>query len=154
MYNTINNQTFNPNNKNEDPNLSNDKKSFINKLYLDPIESLNYKTSQTKSKGFRIKGDQAKKIEPVKVSLPNMGMTMNNLSSMNKTQGSVIIQNWETVKNIPKDIGDLIHFPVLVDRNKFKIKDYPKVNLGFTATGRKFNFDKEKIKMDGLKSIL
>ena len=154
MYNTINNQTFNPTNKNNDPNLSNDKKSFINKLYLDPIESLNYKTSQTKSKGFRIKGEQAKTKEPVKVSLPNMGMTMNNLSSMNKTQGSVIIQNWETVKNIPKDIGDLIHFPVLVDRNKFKIKDSQKFNLGFTANGRKFNFDKEKIRMDGLKSIL
>ena len=56
------------------------------------------------------------------------------------TRGSAIIQNWETSKNISDDIrGDMLHFPVLVDRNK------------------KFQFDKDKIIKEGkylIKSIL
>ena len=142
--NNIINQKINP-----------EKKSFISKLYLDPIESLNFNT-QTKSKGFRIKKDYSKENKEIQVSLPNMGMTMNNLTNMNKTQGSVIIQNWETSKNIPKDIGDMIHFPVLIDRSKFKIKEEAKKGLAFTSTSRKFNFDKEKIRKEGenlIKSI-
>ena len=119
MNNTTNNIMNNNNNLSKNQKLNQEKKSFISKLYLDPIESLNYKTLQTKSKGFRIKKDYSKEKEDVHVSLPNMGMTMNNLTSMNKTtQGSVIIQNWETSKKIPDDIrGDILHFPVLVDRN-------------------------------------
>ena len=156
MNNTSNNPMLSQNNLNKNPKLNQDKKSFVSKLYLDPIESLNYKTSLNKSKGFRIKKDYSKTNEEVGVSLPNMGMTMNNLTSMNKTQGSVIIQNWETAKNIPEDIGDMIHFPVLVDRNKFRIKDEAKKGLAFTSTNRKFNFDKEKIRKEGenlIKSI-
>ena len=156
MNNTSHNPIINTNNISNNEKINQEKKSYISKLYLDPIESLNFKTSQTKSKGFRIKKDYSKTNEEVHVSLPNMGMTMNNLTSMNKTQGSVIIQNWETAKNIPNDIGDMIHFPVLVDRNKFKIKEDAKKGLAFTSTGRKFNFDKEKIRKEGenlLKSI-
>ena len=156
MNNTSNNPMISTNNINNNQKVNQEKKSFISKLYLDPIESLNYKTSQTKSKGFRIKKDYSKANEEIHVSLPNMGMTMNNLTNMNKTQGSVIIQNWETSKNIPEDIGDMIHFPVLVDRNKFKIKEDAKKGLAFTSTSRKFNFDKEKIRKEGenlIKSI-
>ena len=32
--------------------------------------------------------------------------------------GTVIIQNWNTKKNIPKDIGELINLPSLIDRKK------------------------------------
>ena len=117
MNNTSNNPLMSTNNLNNNQLLNPEKKSFVSKLYLDPIESFNFKTSHTRNKGFRIKNDQSKKNEEIQVSLPNMGMTMNNLTNMNKTQGSVIIQNWETAKNIPDDIGDMIHFPVLVDRN-------------------------------------
>ena len=153
MNNTANNPMIPNSPTNNNPILNQDKKSFISKLYLDPIESLNNKMSLNKSKGFRIKKDYSKNNEEVGVSLPNMGMTKNNLANMNKTQGSVIIQNWETAKNIPKDIGDMIHFPVLVDRNKFKIKDDIKKGLAFTSTSRKFNFDKEKIRKDGEKLV-
>ena len=153
MNNTSNNPLMSTNNFNNNQQLNPEKKSFVSKLYLDPIESFNFKTSHTRNKGFRIKNDQSKKNEEIHVSLPNMGMTMNNLSNMNKTQGSVIIQNWETAKNIPDDIGDMIHFPVLVDRNKFKIKDDIKKGLAFTSTSRKFNFDKEKIRKEGEKLV-
>ena len=59
------------------------------------------------------------------------------------------MQNWGTAKKIPDDIGEeLLHFPVLVDRNKLKIKEYYQKGL-FASTCRKFNFDKEKIRKDG-----
>ena len=34
--------------------------------------------------------------------------------------GSVIMQNWETKKDIPSDIGELIHSPIFIDRKKYK----------------------------------
>ena len=156
MNNTFHNPMISTSNINNNEKINQEKKSFVSKLYLDPIESLNYKTSQIKSKGFRIKKDYSKTNEEINASLSNMAKTMNNLSSMNKTQGSVIIQNWETAKNIPEDIGEMIHFPVLVDRGKFKIKEDTKKGQAFTSTFRKFNFDKEKIRKEGenlIKSI-
>ena len=60
MNNTSNNPMISTNNINNNQKVNQEKKSFISKLYLDPIESLNYKTSQTKSKGFRIKKDYSK----------------------------------------------------------------------------------------------
>ena len=47
-------------NPNDSKEISPEKKSFLNKLYLDPIESLNKKLSETKSRGFRIKTDVSK----------------------------------------------------------------------------------------------
>ena len=155
MNNTSNNNPIlSPNIMNANQKLNQEKKSFISKLYLDPIESLNYKTSKSKGKGFRIKKDYSKASDEVHVSLPSMGLTMNNLK--NKIQGSVIIQNWETAKNIPEDMGDMIHFPVLVDKNKFRITQDAKKGLAFTSTSRQFHFDKEKIRKEGenlIKSI-
>ena len=95
---------------------SNDKKNFINKLYLDPIENINHKI--IKPKGFKIKEDTSKEPEKEKV--------LNSLPNLNPQQimGSVIIQNWETTNNIPEDIvGDLIHYPVIMDRKKYKFKE-------------------------------
>ena len=37
---------------------SNDNRIFLNKLYLDPIESIN--TTKLKPKGYKIKGDNSK----------------------------------------------------------------------------------------------
>ena len=109
-----------------------DNRKFVNKLYLDPIESINT-TKLIKPKGYKIKGDSSKENEKIKImqSLPNLrinsGSTNQSQSQSQKPQnqlmGSVIIQNWETAKNIPEDIGELIHFPVLIDRNKYRYKD-------------------------------
>ena len=106
-------------------------KIFKDKLYLDPIESIN--SSRFKPKGFRIKGDISKESDKINVmkSLPNVQIKpiqkSKSLSKHLKKErpllGSVIIQNWATVKNVPDDIGELIHFPVLIDRKKYRYKD-------------------------------
>ena len=104
----------------------NSKKPFLDKLYLDPIESIN--SYRFKNKGFRIKGDSSKESEKKSIfkSLPNVHITPIHTSKSQSKRldkplmGSVIIQNWATVKNVPDDIGDLIHFPVLIDRKKYR----------------------------------
>ena len=51
---------------------SNDNRIFLNKLYLDPIESIN--TTKLKPKGYKIKGDNSKQEDKIDVmtSLPNL----------------------------------------------------------------------------------
>ena len=105
-------------------------KIFKDKLYLDPIECIN--STRLKPKGYRIKGDSSKDSEKIRVlkSLPNLSIKpIQTSKSQSKYKekpllGSVIIQNWATVKNVPEDIGDLIHFPVLIDRKKYRYKDF------------------------------
>ena len=147
---------------NDSAQLSPEKKSFINKLYLDPIESLNRKLAETKSRGFRIKTDVTKTNTDFSTGMPttpslNTGMTMPpmtnpRLLNMNRTQGNVIMQNWETAKNIPSDIGEFIHFPVLVDRNKIKLGLEQEKSLSYT-TSKNFKLSKNKIRRDGEKLI-
>ena len=151
-----------PNTTKNSNQLNPEKKSFLNKLYLDPIESLNTKLSETKSRGFRIKTDITKTNTEYS-SLPTMqtggfspmGMTSPQgqfKKNMNRTLGNVIMQNWETSKNIPPDIGDLIHFPVLVDRRKIKKGFEPTKSLTY-ATTENFAFSKDKIRKDGEKLV-
>ena len=118
---------------------SNDKKNFINKLYLDPIENINHKL--IKPKGFKIKGDTSKE--------PEKGKVLNSLPNLNPQQlmGSVIIQNWETSNNIPEDIGDLIHYPVIIDRKKYRYKEMEDNSL--PALDQKSDFSLAKIKKKG-----
>jgi len=149
---------------NDSKEISPEKKSFINKLYLDPIESLNKKLAETKSKGFHIKTDVSKTNTEYSSSMGttqplNTGMSippvknLRNLN-MNRTQGNVIMQNWETAKNIPSDIGEFIHFPVLVDRNKLKLGMDPNFQQGLSyTTTRNFKFSKNKIRKDGEKLL-
>ena len=105
------------------------KKLFLDKLYFDPIDSIN--SNRIKPKGYRIKGDISKETEKIKVfkSLPNVQIKSIQTSKSKSRRpekpllGSVIIQNWATIKNVPDDIGDFIHFPVLIDRRKYRYKD-------------------------------
>ena len=155
---------INTNTTNDSKEISPEKKSFINKLYLDPIESLNKKLAETKSKGFHIKTDVSKTNTEYSSSMGgttqrlNTGMTMPPVGhlrniNMNRTQGNVIMQNWETAKNIPSDIGEFIHFPVLVDRNKLKLgMEQNNQGLSYT-TSRNFKFSKSKIRKDGEKLL-
>ena len=151
---------INTNTTNDSNQLSPEKKTFLNKLYLDPIESLNKKLAETKSRGFRIKTDVSKTNTEFSSSMPitpSMGtgmptVTNLRLTNMNRTQGNVIMQNWETVKNLPNDIGEFIHFPVLVDRNKLKLGMEQGKSFSQT-TSRNFKFSKNKIRKDGEKLI-
>ena len=107
---------------------------LINKLYIDPLEIIT--SNWGKKKGFRLKGEQQNK-KCSNIALPT-------LRSRSPIMGSVIIQNWETKKNIPSDIGELIHCPVLIDLKKYKqtadILAYTNLAL------KKSDFSKEKIK--------
>ena len=131
-------------------------RKFVNKLYLDPIESINT-TKLIKPKGYKIKGDSSKDNEKIKIlnSLPNLkinAVSTNQSQSQrpqNQLMGSVIIQNWETAKNIPEDIGELIHFPVLMDRNKYRYKDVDSENKLSLPTDKKAIFSKMGIKKKG-----
>ena len=110
-------------------------KLFKDKLYLDPIESIN--SSRFKPKGFRIKGDSSKESDKNRILtyLPSVQIKPIQTSKSQSKRiekpllGSVIIQNWATVKNVPEDIGDLIHFPVLIDRKKYRYKDVDGDNI-------------------------
>ena len=135
---------------------SNDNRIFLNKLYLDPIESIN--NTKLKPKGYKIKGDNSKQEEKIDVmrSLPNLhtnqGLTQlhQSQSQQNQLMGSVIVQNWETAKNIPEDIGELIHFPVLIDRKKYRYKDVDTEEDQFNLPeDRKLKFSKLAIKNKG-----
>ena len=135
-----------------------DNRKFVNKLYLDPIESINT-TKLIKPKGYKIKGDNSKENDKVKImqSLPNLLINSSSTTQsqsqarrpQNQLMGSVIIQNWETAKNIPEDIGELIHFPVLIDRNKYRYKDVDNENKLNLPADKKANFSKLGIKKKG-----
>ena len=136
---------------------NNENRKFINKLYLDPIESIN--TTKLKPKGYKIKGEPSKDNDKIKLlnSLPNLRINTNTSNqsqpqsqrAQNPIMGSVIIQNWETSKNIPEDIGELIHFPVLIDRKKYRYKDMENENTLSIPDDKKANFSKMGIKKKG-----
>ena len=112
---------------------------LLNKLYINPLETIT--SNWGKAKGFRLKGENQEK--------PNINIALKTLPALRSpTMGNVIIQNWETKKEIPPDIGDLIHYPVLMDRTKYKQLQTD----GFAktiSTMKKTEFSKEKIKKDG-----
>ena len=85
------------------------KNDIINQLYLNPIAEIN---------------SCRKKLNPIRRK--NISLSPTNRLSASKSvsdifknlNGSVIIQNWNTKKTIPKDIGDLINLPSLIDLRK------------------------------------
>ena len=68
------------------------------------------------------------------------------------TMGNVIIQNWETKKDIPSDIGELLHYPVLMDRTIYNQSqsDFAKT----FNTLKKTDFFKRKPNDDPIQTIL
>ena len=111
---------------------------LVNKLYINPLETIT--SNWGKAKGFRLKGELQEN--------KNANIALRTLPALRSpTMGNVIIQNWETKKDIPPDIGDLIHYPVLMDRTKYK---QTADNFAKTiSTMKKTDFSKEKIKKDG-----
>ena len=92
----------------------NKNKELIDKLYINHLETVT--SNSRKSKGFHLK-EEMQKNKPRNISLN----VLSNLRFPGKIgNGNIIIQNWETKNNIPSDIGDLIHYPVLIDRAKYK----------------------------------
>ena len=85
------------------------KNDIINNLYLNQVEEINL---------------HRKKLNPIRQK--NISLSPTNHLSASKSvsdifknlNGSVIIQNWNTKKNIPKNIGELINLPSLIDLKK------------------------------------
>ena len=121
-----------------------EKKEILNKLYIDPIESLHH--TRQKSRNFHTK--EVSKDEETK----DISSTVPSIRP-NTVMGNVILQNWETKKNIPSDIGELIHFPVMFDKNKFIMNKTGKIKLP-EIKKNKFDFSKTQIREKGEKLFM
>ena len=84
---------------------------IVDKLYLNPVAEVNI---------------HRKKLNPIRQKEINRSILDNPTMSSCKSvpdlfkglNGTVIIQNWNTKNNIPKDIGEYINLPSLIDRKK------------------------------------
>ena len=85
---------------------------LLSNLYFNPLD--NASNIQKKEKGFHLKEDKNNKNNDENLILKSP----KKLNS--QIMGSVIMQNWETKKDIPSDIGELIHYPIFIDRKKYK----------------------------------
>jgi len=86
---------------------------LMNNLYFNPLD--NTSNNQKKEKGFHLKEDKINK------NNNNENLILKSPKKLNSpVMGSVIMQNWETKKDIPSDIGELIHSPIFIDRKKYK----------------------------------
>jgi hypothetical protein len=122
-----------------------DNKDFINKLYIDPIQNLN----QTKQhRNFKpkekFKEDNNNYISSSPMNEIAITKSLPNLNT-NTVMGNVIMQNWETKREIPSDLPkDMIRFPIIMDRNKLKANKL-KIETD--------DFSKNKILREGQKLI-
>ena len=85
---------------------------IIDKLYLDPIQEVN----AHRKKLIPLKQKEVKRFSSVDKALLSSKSVPDIFKGFN---GSVIMQNWNTKKNIPKDIGEFLNLPSLIDRKKF-----------------------------------
>ena len=121
---------------------------FIGNLYFDPIKSLNLRKSHRR---YRLK-EEIKEEEEDKTASTDL---IQSLPSVNQsvTLGSVIMQNWETKRQIPKDLpNEMMQYPVLIDRNKFQLKG--KKLKPIETNNRYDNFTQNKIFEEGSKVAL
>ena len=100
-----------------------DNKDFINKLYIDPIQNL---TQNKQNQNFKPKEKVTTSgSDNYFYSLPTEGAMTQSLPNLNSNNlmGNVIMQNWETKNEIPKDLPkEMIKFPIIMDRNKLERK--------------------------------
>ena len=85
---------------------------ILDKLYLNPILEVN----AHRKKLIPLRQKEVKRFSSVDKSLFSSKSVPDIFKRLN---GTVIMQNWNTKKNIPKDIGEFLNLPTLVDRRKF-----------------------------------
>ena len=84
---------------------------LLDKLYLNPVQEVNIhrrKLNTIRQKELNRESSEKHSLSSCR-SVPDLFKGLN---------GTVIIQNWNTKKNIPKDIGELLNLPSLIDRKK------------------------------------
>ena len=84
---------------------------ILDKLYLNPILEIN----EHRKKLIPIRQKEVKRFASVEKALLSSKSVPDIFKGMN---GTVIMQNWNTKKNIPKDIGEYVNLPSLLDRKK------------------------------------
>ena len=84
---------------------------ILDKLYLNPILSVN----AYRKRLIPLKQKEVKRFQSVDKSLLSSKSVPDIFKGFN---GTVIMQNWNTKKNIPKDIGEFLNLPSLIDRKK------------------------------------
>ena len=85
---------------------------ILDKLYLNPILEVN----AHRKKLIPIRQKEVKRFSSVDKTLLSSKSVPDLFKGFN---GTVIMQNWNTKKNIPKDIGEFLNLPSLIDRRKF-----------------------------------
>ena len=84
---------------------------LVDKLYLNPV----HEVMVHRRKLNPIRQRELLKQSSEKHSMSSCRSVPDLFKGLN---GTVIIQNWNTKKNIPKDIGELLNLPSLIDRKK------------------------------------
>ena len=84
---------------------------ILDKLYLNPILAVN----AYRKRLIPLKQKEVKRFQSVDKSLLSSKSVPDIFKGFN---GTVIMQNWNTKKNIPKDIGEFLNLPSLIDRKK------------------------------------
>ena len=125
------------------------KNEVLNKLYLNPIVEINL---------------NRKRLNPIKqrnISLSPTHHLTNSRSVIDlfkNLNGSVIIQNWNTKRNVPKDIGEFINLPSLIDLNKInnnlKKLDKPTEKLSLLDKIKTAKFMENNGKLASNKSLI
>ena len=125
------------------------KNEVLNKLYLNPIVEINL---------------NRKKLNPIKqrnISLSPTHHLTNSRSVIDlfkNLNGSVIIQNFNTKRNVPKDIGELINLPSLIDLNKInnnlKKLDKPNEKLSLLDKIKASKFKEKNGKLTSNNSLI
>ena len=85
---------------------------ILDKLYLNPIVEVNAHRKRL----IPIRQKEVTRFPSVDKALLSSKSVPDIFKGFN---GTVIMQNWNTKKHIPKDIGELLNFPSLIDRKKF-----------------------------------
>ena len=101
-----------------------------NKLYLNPIQEINsYKKKLRPIKQKILIASNPS--SPASQSLPDLFKGLN---------GSVIMQNWNTKKNVSNELGEYINYPSLIDQQKLlNVKKLNYTNIASFKKGSKLS---------------
>ena len=83
--------------------MKNDNNNIIDKLYLNPIKESNYHRNKNNLNPLKQK-------EVIKTHLKSSNSVPDLF--LNNLNGQIIMQNWNTKKSIPKDIGESLNLPI------------------------------------------
>ena len=112
---------------------------IIDKLYLNPVIEANTHRKMLNPIHIKPQSIKRKQLSGSR-SVPDLFTNVNN--------GNIIMQNWVTKNDIPKDIGNCLNLPIIVDRKKIKNFLENKNILKLPEGKRNLDLGKLKMKSD------